>query len=189
MCLAAFAIGGCIYLGTLPKSVVEWGMLDPHGFPFRAYAKEIASDDDTKQAHQLLIVAFLRGLREVYPFDKQHQNAVVNVAAKMTKENSPAWKKASAYFTETKPYERQKRESVFIDVAYIFPESQNTWRITFCEVIRSLVAVGSERAVEYNATLFTEVDTSKQGRKASPLGLYVQDFHISDGKAVQSCGQ
>lgn len=187
--VAAIAVAGCIYLGTLPKSVVEWELLDPHGFPLKAYAREVLSESEIQQTHELLIGRFLKGLREIYPFDKDHQNAIMRAAAKMTKSDSPAWKKADAYFKETLPYERQKKESVVLDLAFSFQENPATWRMTFCEEVRSLNSIGAQRSTEYNVTIFTEIDNSRQGRKATPLGLFIHDYHVSDGKAVQSCAR
>lgn len=185
--ILAISVVGNIYLGTLPKSVVEWQMLDPHGFPLKAYAKEVVTASQIQQVHELLITRFLKGLREVYPFDKEHQKATMTIAAKMTRDGSPAWKKGKAYFDETMPYERQKKESATIDVTFSFQENAATWRMTFCEEVRHLNAIGVARSTEYNATIFVEVDDSRKAQRVTPLGLFVHDYHISDGKPVQSC--
>jgi type IV secretory pathway TrbF-like protein len=182
--IAVSAVVGCIYLGTLPKSSVEWGMLDPLGYSMKTYKSDILTGSEINSVHVLLVEKFIKSYRETHPVDKKGQQAALVEAAKMTSPGTPAWKKGTEYFEQTKPYERMKKELVSIDKMETNLIADNTWHVQFDETVMNLTSHASDTRT-YAGTVVTEQRKDGESQKQAPLGLFVVDFNFDEKERVK----
>ena len=93
----------------------------------------------------------------------------------MTNANTPAAKEGAAYFEETKPYERAKKEAVTVEITSINRAGDNTWHIAFEETVRDLRSM-HEVISTYAGVVTTETKADTKSQLRTPLGFFVVDF-------------
>lgn len=178
MVIAGISIAGCIYLGTLPKSDVEYALFDAAGRPVKTDVSELITESERRSVEARLVKDFIRNVRETYPISKKRQEDAVLAAVMMTNPDTPAWKHGERLFEETKPYERRHKEAVTIEFGPTTVKDDKDWTIEFTETVRDNFTL-AEKSEKWIARVTTEKRTDRESRKRTPLGLFVWDFDFA----------
>ncbi len=123
---------------------------------------------------------FVQDVRRVSS-DSQMQTAAITSAYSHIRDGSQAKVELDQYFRSSNPFERGRRERVDVIIANVIAQTGSTYQIDWVEK-KSVEQVSSSRSMRalISYTLGPVDDLSADNLLLNPLGIYVEDFVVSE---------
>lgn len=177
-CALVLAVGGLVLLSNQSRVVpyvVEIDSLGRQvGGGFAAQAS--VADDRMKRASLYRWVADLRSITGDGILQRQMIDRVYAGIAK----GSPAQVQISEYYKADPPQKRAQTQIVTVDVAAVYPSTQNTYEVEWVETTRNLQGtVQNAQRWRGSVSLVISPPSDELLTRVNPLGIYVQEISWS----------
>lgn len=179
--IALGAVGGLIYIGSLPKFVPYVVEVDKLGEAAAVSRADRAGAADSRVVHAT-VASFIADARLVTPDAKLQRDAIFHVYS-MLAPNDPGTAKMNEWMSsseDAKPLNRAQREMVSVEIQSAIPQTPSTWQVDWIETVRDRQGVRTEkfpmRALITVYQVAQTKSTTEQQIRDNPLGIYVRDF-------------
>ena len=126
------------------------------------------------------IAAFVEKFRDVTLDAKIQRENVVQVYVYLRK-NTPGFNKITNWFRKNDPFERAKKETVFVKITRIMPLKDNAWQVEWRETVMDRKTGQALKADNYKMIAYTTISppTDEAAIIKNPLGIIISDLNWS----------
>jgi len=134
---------------------------------------------DNPKVIKYSLAEFIKNFRTIYG-DPVVQKDIILKSYKYLSPSYPAYNMVSSYLKDHSPFERQKKESVNVEIDSIMPINENTYQIDWHEI--AFDKKGNKLRTDYfkaSATILIVPPTTEAEIISNPIGLYITEFNFS----------
>lgn len=183
--IAFAAVGGLVYIGSLPQFVPYVIEVDKLGQTHAVARADRAAPADPRVIHAT-VARFITLARMVTPDVTLQRKAIFDLYASLAS-SDPATFKMNEFLgakSENNPFKRAAKETVEIQITSVLPQSDETWQVDWMETVRDRGDGSELNRYRMRALLNLYVapptnKTSEEQIRKNPLGIFIRDFSWS----------
>lgn len=124
--------------------------------------------------------SFVEKYRDVV-LDAQIQRGNIMDVYRYLQRNTPAFTKITEFYKKNDPFERAKKETVFVEITRIMPLKNNAWQIEWRETVMERKTGQVLKTDNYKAIAYITISppTDEAAIIKNPLGIIISDLNWS----------
>lgn len=124
--------------------------------------------------------SFVEKYRDVV-LDAQIQRGNIMGVYRYLQRNTPAFTKITEFYKKNDPFERAKKETVFVEITRIMPLKNNAWQIEWRETVMERKTGQVLKTDNYKAIAYITISppTDEAAIIKNPLGIIISDLNWS----------
>ena len=178
--IALIATVGSIYLAGKKEVVPYIVEVEKSGVITQVQRADSPNQETIQKIIKSQLTVFVEKWRNVV-LDAQLQRKNVLDVYVFLQKNTPAFTKITEFFKNNDPFERARKETLFVEIANVLPLKENAYQIEWRETIMDRKSGQTLHVNSYKLIAYTSLSppTDESNIIRNPIGLIINDLNWS----------